>query len=155
MAGRQPGRAQTEQQGEMVAGSWASTPAVRRGMQANRGRDTTPELRVRRLVHAAGLRYRVDARPLAGLNRRADLVFSKARVAVFIDGCFWHGCPEHHTVARTNREFWLAKVRRNRERDEETDLLLADAGWWVLRRWEHEDPQQVTAAIIATVKDRG
>ena len=72
---------------------------------------------MRRLVHAAGLRYRVDARPLAQLNRRADMVFSRAKVAVFIDGCFWHGCPEHHTVARSNASYWAEKVARNRERD--------------------------------------
>ena len=73
-------------------------------MQGNRRRDTTPEMAVRRLVHAAGLRYRVDAKPLPDLNRRADLVFTRAKVAVFIDGCYWHGCPEHGTTSRTNEE---------------------------------------------------
>jgi len=134
--------------------SWASSPGVRRGMQANRGRDTGPELAVRRLVHAAGLRYRVDARPLPNLNRRADLAFSRARVAVFLDGCFWHGCPEHHTVSKTNPGFWADKVTRNRERDAETDLILTQAGWTVIRAWEHEDPTAVAARVIAAVRPR-
>ncbi len=80
-------------------------------MLGNRSRDTQPELAVRRLVHAAGLRYRVDYAPLRDrLRLRADIVFTRAKVAVFVDGCFWHGCPEHHTGAKTNAEFWSAKV---------------------------------------------
>ena len=120
-------------------------------MQANRGRDTGPELAVRRLVHAAGLRYRVDTRPLPDLNRRADLVFTRARVAAFIDGCFWHGCPKHHTVARTNAGFWAEKVRRNQARDVETDRLLTEAGWIVIREWEHEDPAVVADRVLKAV----
>lgn len=138
----------------MAERSWASSPGVRRGMQANRGRDTAPELAVRRLLHAAGLRYRVDTRPLADLNRRADLVFTRAKVAVFVDGCFWHGCPDHHTVSRTNPEFWADKVRRNRERDSETDLLLEQAGWQVIRAWEHEDPQDVASFVEEALQAR-
>ena len=140
---------------EVGGESWASSAGVRRGMQANRGRDTTPELAVRRLVHAAGLRYRVDARPLARVNRRADLVFARAKVAVFIDGCFWHGCPEHHTVARTNAEFWAEKVARNRERDAETVRLLTSGGWTVIRAWEHEEPAAVAERIVAAVRGPG
>lgn len=120
-------------------------------MQANRGRDTGPEMAVRRLVHAAGLRYRVDARPIRNLNRRADLVFTRTKVAVFVDGCFWHGCPEHHTVAKANAEFWAEKVRRNRERDAETDGLLIEAGWTVIRAWEHENPADVAERVVAAV----
>ncbi len=116
-------------------------------MQGNRRRDTKPELAVRREVHRMGLRYRVDFKPLPGLNRRADLVFTRARVAVFVDGCFWHGCPEHHSVAKANAQFWAEKVRRNRERDSETDRLLHAAGWIVLRAWEHTDARQVALAI--------
>jgi len=121
-------------------------------MEANRRRDTQPELAVRRLVHAAGLRYRVDAPPIPTLNRRADLVFSRARVAVFIDGCYWHGCPTHGTRAKTNQEYWLAKIQRNRDRDAETDRLLRAAGWTVLRAWEHEVPHEVAARVVATVR---
>jgi len=68
------------------------------------------------------------------------MVFTRAKIAVFMDGCFWHGCPEHHTKAATNAEYWAEKVRRNRERDAETDRILAEAGWTVIRVWEHEDP---------------
>ena len=121
-------------------------------MQANRGRDTKPEMAVRRAAHAVGLRYRVDYRPLPGANRRADLVFTGAKVAVFVDGCFWHGCPTHHTVAKSNAEFWAQKVTRNRERDAETDRLLRDAGWTVIRAWEHEPADDVVARILACVR---
>jgi DNA mismatch endonuclease (patch repair protein) len=123
-------------------------------MQSNRGRDTAPELAVRRAVHALGLRYRVDTRPLANLNRRADLVFTGARVAVFVDGCFWHGCPEHHTVAKANASFWSEKVRGNRQRDTETDRLLQAAGWTVVRAWEHENPADVASRIYSVVRGR-
>lgn len=107
---------------------------------------------VRRLVHKAGLRYRVDARPLAALNRRADLVFRGARVAVFIDGCYWHGCDEHGTVAKSNESYWAQKIHRNRERDIETDRLLDDAGWRVIRAWEHDDPAEVAVRVIEAVR---
>ncbi|WP_227466580.1 very short patch repair endonuclease [Nocardioides dongkuii] len=132
--------------------SWASSPGVRRGMQANRGRDTQPEMAVRRAAHAAGLRFRVDYRPIPNLNRRADLVFTRAKVAVFVDGCFWHGCPTHHTVAKANAGFWAQKVTRNRERDAETSRLLRDVGWTVIRAWEHEPTDDVVARILASVR---
>lgn len=121
-------------------------------MRANRRRDTNPELAVRRLVHAMGLRYRVDHPPLSANKRsRADLVFTRAKVAVFIDGCFWHGCPQHHTVASTNAAFWKAKAEGNRARDERTNTALRDAGWTVLRFWEHQDPRTVADAIQKAV----
>lgn len=85
-------------------------------MQSNKSRDTKPELALRSAVHSMGLRYRVDARPLKALRRRADLVFPRAKVAVFLDGCFWHGCPVHHTVAAANASFWAEKVSTNRAR---------------------------------------
>lgn len=123
-------------------------------MQSNRGRDTKPELAVRKLVHARGLRYRVDARPLVHLNRRADLVFRRVKVAVFVDGCFWHGCPLHHTRARANAEFWATKVATNRARDEETDRLLGEAGWCIVRAWEHEDPAVIAEQVVVAVAER-
>jgi DNA mismatch endonuclease, patch repair protein len=132
--------------------SWASSPASRAVMQANRRRDTAPELAVRRLIHAAGLRYRVDAKPIATLNRRADLVFRRAKVAVFVDGCYWHGCPRHGTAAAVNREYWSSKIARNRARDRETDRLLGEEGWRVLRFWEHEEPRAVSAEVIRAVR---
>lgn len=123
-------------------------------MQANRGRDTKPEMALRRAVHALGLRYRVDTRPVKNLNRRADLVFSKAKVAVQVDGCWWHGCEEHHTTAKTNADFWAEKIRRNRERDADTDARLAVEGWLVVRVWEHEDVDEAAARIASAVADR-
>lgn len=123
-------------------------------MQSNKGRDTKPELALRRAVHALGLRYRVSARPLPDLRRTADLVFTRAKVAVFVDGCFWHGCPEHHTKAATNAGYWAEKVRRNRERDEETNRLLTEAGWQVIRFWEHEDPLAAAEVVADEVQSR-
>lgn len=123
-------------------------------MRGNRRRDTQPELAVRRAVHAMGLRYRVDARPIADLNRRADLVFSRAKVAVFVDGCYWHGCREHGTVARTNATYWGPKIQRNKDRDADTDRRLRAADWEVIRAWEHEASSEVAARIAEVVRQR-
>lgn len=131
--------------------SWASSESVRASMRSNKHRDTKPELALRRAVHSLGLRYRVAARPIAGLRRTADLVFPRIRVAVFMDGCFWHGCPEHHSLAKTNSAYWAEKLRRNRERDEETDCLLREAGWTVIRIWEHEDPVEAAGRVAEVV----
>lgn len=122
-------------------------------MKSNRRRDTLPELAVRRLVHAAGLRYRVDFPPLGG-RRRADIVFTRKRIAVFIDGCFWHECPIHASAPKRNREYWIPKLRQNVQRDRETDDLLRNAGWTVLRFWEHEPPELVAAQIEAAVSEQ-
>lgn len=123
-------------------------------MQDQRARDTQPELALRRLLHAAGLRYRVDRAPLPGLRRRADVVFGPARLAVFVDGCFWHGCPEHGTRPSTNSDWWRAKLERNRLRDADTDARLQAAGWATVRVWEHEDPTVAAARIRETVELR-
>lgn len=113
-----------------------STSAQRRQMMSSiKGRDTTPELSLRRGVWALGLRYRVQYR----IGRtRPDMVFIGAKLAVFVDGCFWHGCPQHSTMPKNNREFWEQKLRRNRERDAENTQWLEAKGWRVLRLWEHE-----------------
>lgn len=116
-------------------------------MQSNKGRDTKPELALRRAVHALGLRYRVSKRPVPGFNRTADLVFTRARIAVFLDGCFWHGCPEHHTKAATNAEYWADKVEQNRRRDAETNRRLEEEGWRVIRIWAHEDPGEAAERV--------
>lgn len=116
-------------------------------MQSNKGRDTRPELALRKAVHALGLRYKVSQRPLPAVRRTADMVFTRAKLAVFLDGCFWHGCPIHHTVAKTNSEYWAAKLRMNRERDRDTDRRLREAGWRVLRIWEHEDPIEAAKRV--------
>lgn len=130
--------------------SWATSDATRRSMQANKGRDTRPELAIRRLLHADGFRYRVNFRPVPGFRRTADIVFTRAKVAVFIDGCFWHGCPEHYQRPLANRDYWDVKVHHNRARDAETNSALADAGWAVLRFWEHEKAE----AVVTRIKDQ-
>lgn len=123
-------------------------------MQDQLVRDIAPELALRRRLHALGLRYRVDLAPLPGLRRRADVVFGLARVAVYIDGCFWHGCPEHGNQPRTNSTYWSAKLASNRARDADTDARLAAAGWQVVRAWEHEDPAEVATRVQAAVEAR-
>jgi len=122
-------------------------------MQGNRSSNTKPELRVRQAAHALGLRYRVNARPEPDLNRTADMVFSRARVAVFVDGCYWHGCAEHCRIPATNRDYWNAKIDRNVRRDAETTALLADRGWTVLRFWSHDEPAEIAETIRRAVKN--
>ena len=126
--------------------SWASSLATRKSMQGNRSRDTKPEMAVRSAVHRRGIRFRVSARPQPALARTADLVLRKTRIAVFIDGCYWHGCPDHHTQPATNSQYWANKIARNIERDTETTAYLQQTGWTVLRFWEHEDPEAVAVA---------
>ncbi|GAA1941697.1 very short patch repair endonuclease [Microbacterium aoyamense] len=136
--------------------SWASTPGSRASMRSNRGRDTSPELAIRRRLHASGLRYRVSVRPVATLRRTADIVFTRTKVAVFIDGCFWHGCPEHYQAPVRNAEFWLAKRLRNQARDVDTDAILKEEGWRSVRVWEHqinEAPDAVVAEIVAILRE--
>ncbi|GAB2775773.1 very short patch repair endonuclease [Streptomyces daliensis] len=135
-------------------GSWASSPSRRRNMQAIRSRDTKPERLLRSLLHAQGLRYRVSARPLPDLRRTADLVFRPAKVAVFIDGCYWHGCPTHYVAPKTNSGYWSDKVTRNVARDRDTDQQLKEAGWLVLRFWEHEPSDVCADKVAAEVRRR-
>lgn len=109
---------------------------------------------VRRAVHRLGLRYYVARRPLPSLRRTADLVFPGSRVAVFVDGCFWHGCPEHGTVHhRENTWYWPEKIASNRRRDADTDARLRAAGWISLRVWEHDDPNTAAALIRTAVTE--
>lgn len=128
--------------------SWASDEHARRTMKANRSRDTNPELAIRRRLHAMGLRYRVDFRLAPPLRTRADIVFTRKRLAVFVDGCFWHRCPLHSTPPRRNADYWGPKLDGNSARDRRTDAALADAGWRVLRVWEHEDPDAAAERIL-------
>ncbi len=132
--------------------SWATTAAVRKSMRANRSRDTKPELAVRSAAHKLGLRYRVDARPLPDVRCRADMLFTRRRIAVFIDGCWWHGCPRHHRPPSANAAYWAGKVARNMARDRRTDQILADVGWLVVRIWEHEDPAQAAQRLADVVR---
>ncbi|OZE81293.1 very short patch repair endonuclease [Rhodococcus sp. 15-649-2-2] len=102
-------------------------------------RDTKPEVALRRALHRRGLRYFVDRAPLKGMRRRADLVFPKRKVAVYVDGCFWHSCPVHATKPRNNAQWWADKLAANVARDRDTDEKLLAEGWRVVRIWEHED----------------
>ncbi|MEU1517209.1 very short patch repair endonuclease [Streptomyces sp. NPDC005811] len=132
--------------------SKASSTAVRAVMTANRSRDTKPERQLRSLLHRQGLRYRVDARPIGTLRRTADLVFLKARVAVFVDGCYWHGCPEHYRPAVKRSHWWQEKIEGNRARDADTNARLREQGWTVVRVWEHEAPEVAAAEVISALE---
>ena len=123
-------------------------------MQGQRRRDTGPELRLRRTVHATGMRYRVDARPVAELRWRADLVFVRPKVAVFVDGCWWHGCDQHFRPAKANGEWWAEKIARNVARDREADEALGLRGWLVLRFWEHDDAAVAATRVAVEVAER-
>lgn len=119
--------------------SWASTPAVAARMQLQARRDTQPEIRLRRELYSRGLRYRVHFPVPGTVRRQIDIAFIGSCVAVFVDGCFWHGCPEHYMPSHTHRDYWAAKIVANRTRDEDTDRRLKAMGWTVLRIWAHED----------------
>lgn len=121
-------------------------------MRSNRRVDTGPELRLRSALHALGLRFRKDY-PIETVDRkvRPDVVFTRARICVFCDGCFWHSCPEHASMPQTNREFWERKLERNVERDRQADRALATEGWIVLRVWEHEEPDTAAQRIAELV----
>ena len=132
----------------------ASSPEALRRMQAARRRDTGPEMAIRRELHRRGLRYRVDVQVIPGLRRRADVVFTRARVAVFVDGCFWHGCPVHGTKPKANAAFWSAKLAANEARDRDTDALLREADWISVRVWEHEEPLEAARRVQTIVDSR-
>lgn len=138
--------------GDLPTTSWASSPATRRVMQSNRGRDTIPELRLRQEVHARGLRYRVNLRVEPDVRRTVDIAFTKLKLAVFVDGCFWHGCPLHSRSAKTNPEYWGSKIAANQARDDDTTKALRQRGWTVVRFWEHDDPKAAAIKIVKLVK---
>lgn len=123
-------------------------------MQGNRGRDTRPEQAVRSALHRLGLRFRKHARPLKGLPCQADAVFPREKVAVFVDGCFWHGCPQHGRIPKDRNGYWAAKLGRNMERDERNNRALAEAGWLALRYWEHEDLARIALDVRTVVLRR-
>ncbi|QKE83184.1 very short patch repair endonuclease [Arthrobacter sp. NEB 688] len=123
-------------------------------MSTAKRRDTAPEVALRRELHARGLRYRTNVPVPQQRRRTIDVAFTRAKVAVFVDGCFWHGCPEHGTRPRANSEWWAKKLTANQARDRDTDRLLVDLGWHVIRVWEHEAPQAAADRIIRDVHDR-
>lgn len=132
----------------------ASSETVRNNMKRQRRRDTGCEMAVRRHLHASGLRYRVDFRPLREQRFRADIGWKGRKIAIFIDGCFWHGCQSHGALPKSNTEWWAEKLESNRARDRRVDRLLTEAGWTVLRFWEHEDAANVASVIIETISRR-
>jgi DNA mismatch endonuclease (patch repair protein) len=123
-------------------------------MQAQRERDTGIERALRSELFARGVRYRLHQRLIPGLRREADLVFIRARIAVFVDGCFWHGCPQHATWPKNNAGFWRRKIEQNVRRDRDTDERLRSDGWVVMRVWEHEAPAAAAARIAQAVAER-
>ncbi len=129
-----------------------SSAGVSGRMSRQRRRDTAPEVALRRLLHAAGLRYRV-AWPIPGMRRRTvDIAFTRAHVAVFVDGCFWHSCPEHATSPQANSEWWRAKLATNRARDAQTNAHLEGLGWTAVRVWEHETATAAAERVIQAVR---
>ena len=130
----------------------APTAALTEKMSTYPRRDTTPELLLRRELHRRGLRYRFQVKVPGNRRRTIDIAFTRARVAVFVDGCFWHGCPEHGTQPTRNSDWWRWKIQRNQERDADTNSLLETTGWTVLRVWEHEDPIATAERIEQIVR---
>lgn len=130
----------------------SATAGVRRSMQGNRRTDTKPEVALRSALHRRGLRFRKDHRlDLDGARVRPDVVFTRSRVAVFVDGCFWHGCPIHFVAPKSNGWYWEPKLRRNRERDELAVRVLTTAGWRVVRIWEHVGIVEAVDAVLAAL----
>jgi len=124
-------------------------------MRSQRASSTSPEVALRQALFARGLRYRIDfPLPIPDARRRADVVFTRARVAIFVDGCFWHACPDHGTTPKANAWYWVPKLARNVERDRDTDGRLAEIGWAVVRVWEHDDPEEAAGRIEVVVRDR-
>ncbi len=121
-------------------------------MQANRSVDTRPELALRSALHRRGLRFRKHVSPVPGLRCKADIVFPAARIAVFVDGCFWHGCELHGAIPRANAAYWRQKLGANVERDRRNDRALGEAGWNVIRVWEHEDVAEAAQRVEARVR---
>lgn len=135
----------------MMSTAKPSSPGVSARMSRQLSRDTAPEVAVRKLLHASGYRYRLNERVPNMSRRTIDIAFTRAKVAVFLDGCFWHGCPDHATQPKSNAEWWRQKLDRNMARDAETTEHLTAAGWTVLRFWEHEAPARVAERVAEAV----
>lgn len=128
------------------------TEAVRRQMRAQKTSGTTIEIEVRRRLHALGFRFRVNQKLFTDQRFRSDLSWRGRKLAVFLDGCFWHGCPDHGNLPKSNREWWARKLQDNRERDQRVDAVLAERGWVGLRFWEHESLENIVAEIVARLR---
>jgi DNA mismatch endonuclease (patch repair protein) len=123
-------------------------------MRTTGRRDTPPELRVRSLLHRNGYRFRVDLSPVSATRSRADIVFARLKVAVYVDGCFWHACPLHGTWPKANADWWRSKIESNWIRDRKTDAALRASGWLVVRIWEHDEPVDALSMITAALQTR-
>ena len=132
----------------------ASSEEVSRRMRSVRQRDTEPEVAIRRILYAHGLRFRVHRQVIPNSRLRADIIFAGAKVVAFIDGCFWHCCPIHRSFPKANGKWWAAKLQENCRRDAKADDQLRSAGWYVERVWEHELPEDAAQRIIRIVRGR-
>jgi DNA mismatch endonuclease (patch repair protein) len=131
---------------------WDVSPGRSRIMASIKRRDTRPEIALRSALHGLGLRFRKDFRlDLGAVKPRPDVVFTRARVAVFVDGCFWHVCPEHSNAPRRNTDYWNPKLARNVERDQQQTAALRKAGWTVVRIWEHESLEAAVDAVLEAI----
>lgn len=128
-----------------------SSPETERRMKSQRREDTDVELRIRRKLHALGYRYRIHYRILNS-RRKVDIAFTRKKIAVFTDGCFWHVCPKHGSLPKANQDWWREKLRTNVRRDQETDQLLRASGWTVVRVWEHEETMAAVERIRRAVE---
>lgn len=137
----------------MTGDSWASSETARRIMKANKGRNTGPEMRLRRELYRRGLRFRVSGPAVRAT--RADILFTGASVAIFVDGCFWHGCPEHFVQPKTNQAYWAPKIARNQQRDAQVRNELRRSGWAVVEVWEHEPLHEAADRVASHVELRG
>ncbi len=132
-----------------------SSLAAKHRMQAGKPTDTKPEIELRSaLIASANNDFEVNYKVVEGLRRNADIAFLNEKIAVFVDGCFWHGCPKHGTWPKANAEFWRAKIERNKERDIDTNNKLRAAGWKVVRVWEHENMAKVAKRILKLLEVR-
>ncbi|MBU9269267.1 very short patch repair endonuclease [Burkholderia gladioli] len=129
----------------------SSSPEASRRMAKVRQKGTSAEIALRRELYRRGLRYRVDFEVLKKPRRVADIAFPGLMIAIFVDGCFWHGCPEHATWPKQNSDFWRQKIETNRARDTDTNERLRNVGWTVLRFWEHEPPSEAADIVVQTV----
>ena len=130
-----------------------TSPAATRKMRSNRRSDTKPEVSLRSMLHRSGLRFRKDypIRLSSGKIVHADVAFTRLKAAVFVDGCFWHSCPQHGTIPKSNQDYWVPKLKQNVDRDRSTDQELQSSGWRVLRFWEHVDPEVATMAVLSAI----
>ncbi|HML39854.1 MAG TPA: DNA mismatch endonuclease Vsr [Bellilinea sp.] len=131
-----------------------SSFAAKRRMEAAKPKDTLPEIKLRAALKELGIDFEVDVKPIEDLKRRADILFREDGIAVFVDGCFWHGCPIHGTQAKANAEFWTEKIKRNKDRDVDTNQRFEAAGWTVIRVWEHEYPIEAAMKIAEIIERR-